>query len=105
MENNVRNKSSRSRRSKQQVLDLLDEFERAGLGVKEFCIKHGINRAGFYKWQSRYKDKPDQSVNPAGFADLHITSSTLQGSLFAEVQGIKIYQPVAAAYLKELLLQ
>jgi len=34
---------------------------------------------------------------------LQITSSFSGIALFAEVKGIRIYQPVTAAYLKELL--
>jgi hypothetical protein len=47
-----------------------------------------------------------ESAMQMGFTRLQINPSlpvTNQG-LFAEVGSIKIYQPVAAAYLKELLL-
>jgi hypothetical protein len=60
---------------------------------------HNIGKATFHKWQSRYKSKTGKQAEAAGFATLQVSSSI---ALFAEVKGIKIYQPVNAAYLKEL---
>ena len=86
----------RRRRSHAEILNLLSEYSKTNASVKQFCITHNINKASFHKWQSRYKTK-----QPAGaFVPLQVTSSIV---LFAEVKGIKIYQPVPAAYLKELL--
>jgi hypothetical protein len=108
----ITNKPRRRRRSQHEILNLLNEFEKAGVSVKEFCGLHSISKATFHKWQSRYKTKKEQEDKPtglptgqAGFADLHITPSTATANevLFAEVKGIKIYQPVTASYLKELL--
>jgi hypothetical protein len=98
----VTNKPRRMRRSQQQILNLLSEFEKSQVSVKDFCLMYNIGKATFHKWQSRYKSKPDQP-KPAGFADVQIIAPSLKGLLFAEVSGIKIYQPVAATYLKELL--
>jgi hypothetical protein len=102
-------KPVRTRRSHAEVLNLLTEFEKANVSVKEFCNTHRISRAAFYKWQSRDKSKK-QGRKPTGFAALQITSSSSSADalLFAEVKGpdsyrVKIYQPVSAAYLKELL--
>lgn len=97
------NNPRRRRRSNGEILILLNEFEKAGVSVKEFCILHGISKAAFHKWQSRYKTKRQQKYKPGGFAELHITPSTATEVLFAEVKGIRIYQPVTAFYLKELL--
>jgi hypothetical protein len=99
----IMNKSPRQRRSQEAIRNLLNEFENAGVSVNEFCNTHRISRAAFYKWQSRHKSKK-QGNRPAGFANLHIIPSTSpMHALFAEVKGIKIYQPVSAAYLNELL--
>jgi hypothetical protein len=98
----ITDKPRRIRRNSNEILKLLDEFEKGQSSVKEFCLMHKIGKATFHKWQSRYKSKPDQP-KPAGFADVQIIAPALKGSLFAEVNGIKIYQPVSASYLKELL--
>jgi hypothetical protein len=102
----------RHRRSGQQVQELLELFAKSNLSVKDFCRQHSISRANFHKWKSRYKSKPDGKekilglpVRQAGFATLDVVSSlhaTVPG-LFAEVKGIRIYQPVSASFLKELL--
>lgn len=101
----IANKPGRTRRNRQEILRLLDEFKKTDVSRKEFCLTHGISKASFHKWQSRYKNKTKVQTKPTGFADLQIISSSshLHATLFAEVKGIKIFQPVAATYLKELL--
>ena len=98
-------KPPRIRRSYQQILSLLDEFEKENMSVIDFCQEHGIGKATFHKWKSRYQYKSEKKKRAPGFARLHIAASPANSVaiLFAEVQGIKIYQPVTASYLKELL--
>ncbi len=43
----------RSRFSEEQIIGILKEHQ-AGLGAKEFCRKHGVSDATFYKWRSKY---------------------------------------------------
>jgi hypothetical protein len=96
---------ARYRRSKQQIEELLNLFAKSNSGVKDFCGEHNISPANFHKWKSRYRSKPQVKKNASGFARLDIVSlpqATLQG-LFAEVNGIRIYQPVSAVYLRELI--
>lgn len=82
---------------------MLKEFTDGGLTIKEFCILHNITEAVFHKWRSRYSD--GLSNNKDGFVTLKQTgaSRVLNETLFAEVNGIRIYQVVSAGYLKELL--
>lgn len=91
---------ARHRRSKQQIEELLNLFAKGNCGVKDFCKDHNISRANFHKWKSRYRSNQKDEKKASGFARVDIIS--LPG-LFAEVKGIRIYQPVSAAYLKELL--
>lgn len=95
---------SRTRRNKQQIQDLLKEFEQSNLSAKDFCKKHQISRPNFHKWKSRYNSKRIFKNKNAGFATVEVVDlpGALQ-SLFAEVKGIRIYQPVSASFLKELL--
>lgn len=92
--------SARHRRSKQQIQHLLNLFAKSNSRVKDFCKEHNISPANFHKWKSRYKSNLAGKKNASGFARMDIVS--LPG-LFAEVNGIRIYQPVSAAYLKELV--
>ena len=98
--------NKRTRRSSQEIKLLLEKFDSSEVSAREFCKAHDISEGGFYKWQARYKNKSKQAQKPGGFTPVHITPSPSahdMSGLFAEVGGIKIYQVVAASYLKELL--
>lgn len=98
------NKLVKSRRTITQIYSLLDEFEKSNADIPTFCTSHNICKATFHKWCSRYKMKPARQEGSYGFTTVQIKGSAdSEVSLFAEVRGIKIYQPVTASYLKELL--
>lgn len=98
------NKISRLRRSHKQIEELLEGFEKGNSNIAEFCELHSISKATFHKWKSRYRTKTQKNAKGIGFARLKIPMRALDtpSGLFAEVNGIKVYQPVAATYLKEL---
>lgn len=100
------NKQSSSRRSKAQMLELLNEFDTSDrIPVMEFCKLHQISKASFYSARSRYRIVDASKQQPTGF--IAITQPTYKepcGNLFAEVNGIRLYQFVAADYLKALVL-
>lgn len=100
------NKSLRLRRTQDQIHQLLEEFDRVNLSVSDFCVLHHISRTTFHKWQSRYERKAVGNSKPVGFVRLKIQTPdpNSPGVLFAEVHGIKLYQPVTASYLKELVV-
>lgn len=92
------------KRNKEQVLHLLAEYEKShGLTIKQFCQQHGISEGVFYSYRSRYRSKSKANENSGSF--IAISAPPLREStctLFAEVNGIKIYQTVPADYLKTL---
>jgi hypothetical protein len=98
--------ATRGRYSTDQIISLLDQFDKGNVSLKKFCSDHGISEATMYNWRKRFLDR---KVNKGGNfieiiqtkPDVEIPDST--GGLFAEVQGISIYQPVSAAYLKALI--
>lgn len=90
-------KTFRRRRTQAQIQQLLSQFAKSNVSVADFCKTNDIYPANFHKWKSRYK-KQDKPTPVSGFAVLDISSP----GLFAEVNGIRIYQLVDAAYLKEL---
>ena len=94
-------KNSRVFRSKQEIARLLKEHAQSGLSVKAFCAGLPIAEGTFYHWKKKFSKDIGATGKP-GFAPIEIVPPTGHG-LFAEVRGIKIYQPVSAAYLKELL--
>jgi len=95
----------RHRRNKQQIQKLLKLHSASNVSVKDFCREHNIHPAVFYKWKNRYKGKVGNNPKFTGFTTLDIVEGLPAGlpRLFAEVKGIRIYQPVSALFLKELM--
>ena len=94
-----------SRRSKDQMLELLKAFDKNhGMTVKAFCAHHKITEASFYTARKRYRSANSSKQKTSGF--IAIPSPAFKespGPLFAEVNGIKLYQAVPADYLKALI--
>ena len=96
--------SGSGKRTREQILQILSLYEKSqGLTVKEFCRQHNISEGSFYSFRSRYGFKNKAKDKTGGF--IAIAPPMLKDSptaLFAEVNGIKIYQAVSADYLKFL---
>ena len=90
--------AKRPRRSAKEIKELLVLFESSGVSAKQFCADNRISTAVFYKWRERYRTQEEKT----DFIPLQVTSSA-SIALFAEVNGIRIYQAVSASFLKELL--
>ena len=96
-------RSTRIVRSDEEILTLLDEFDKSNLSIKEFCELSDISEATYYNWKNKFR-KFDKKNDAPGFATLQISHEQVaEYGLFAEVNGIRLYQAVPAAYLKELL--
>lgn len=92
------------RRSRQELTSLLKKFEKCeGITAKAFCQLHQITESAFYRFRARYHKKAE-AAKQAGFIEIkpHTVAEERPGILFAEVKGIKLYQPVSADYLKTL---
>ena len=87
-------------RSKSEIRDLLAQQQQSGLSVKFFCDDRGIPAGTFHNWKKRYCSEPEP-INIEAFTRLQ--PDRLPVGLFAEVNGIKLYQAVSAGYLKELV--
>lgn len=92
----------RMRRTQQQIGELLSQYEQDGYSVKEFCQMNGLNPGNFHKWLARRKEPGSSNPASSGFSKVVLQSPPAE-HLFAEVSGIRLYQPVSAAYLKELV--
>ena len=86
--------SRRRFRNKSSIMDLLKEQLQSGMSVKSFCAGRDIAEGTFYNWKKRYS-KEEKIIDASAFASLHIDTEVREG-LFAEVKGIRIYQPVSA---------
>jgi hypothetical protein len=97
----ITGKKIRVFRGEEAILKLLEECVKSNLSVKGFCEANNIAQASFHNWKKKYGKR---TIKQTGFTSLQITPAVVvQSALFAEVNNVKIYQPVAAAYLKELL--
>jgi len=94
---------SRQFRSKAVILDLLKAHQQSGLSIQAFCVEQNIATGNFHRWKKQHSTEAiiDQAA-VAGFSNLQIEQAPTE-RLFAEVKGIRFYQPVTAAYLKELV--
>ncbi|WP_276505085.1 IS66 family insertion sequence element accessory protein TnpA [Terrimonas pollutisoli] len=87
-------------RRRSEILDLLREQQESGLSVRVFCAERSIAEGSFHNWKKRYGSEGSAANNNA-FARVQVEA--VAAGLFAEVNGIKLYQPVSAGYLKELV--
>ena len=85
-------------------MQLLALFEKQPCSVEEFCTSNNISKVTFHKWRSRYAATHRTNNAFGGFATFHYEANSDTPMLFAEVNGIRIYQPVAASFLKDLLV-
>ena len=89
------------------MFSLITEQATSGQSIKSFCNKHGIPNGNWYYWLKRYKERNLQSPNGNGsFTLLEITPDVVdsrESGVFAEYKGMKIYHPVPASFLKELI--
>ena len=105
MEQNQQLTATRQRtvRSEEQILSILEEYDKSGYSVKEYCEVSDINEATFYSWIKKHRSKPEEEEK--GFAPIEVIPTLVHSKprLFAEIGNIKLYKEVSAEYLKTLL--
>ena len=95
-----------SRRNKIQMLELLSQYDgNPGMTVKDFCSLHQISKGSFYSARKRHRSAGTLKQKSSGFISIGRPAyKEPAGRLFAEVNGIKLYQAVPADYLKALIV-
>lgn len=104
-ESNVGVEPKKTGGNREVMSALLQEYEGSPMTVKTFCRSHDIKEGTFYYWRKRLGNKESNSGRSGGFLSVEIKDAAVAASgsgLFAEVDGIRIYRPVAAEYLKAL---
>jgi len=92
-----------------KIWSILQEYDKQdSLSVTEFCKGHKIHKSTFYNWKKRYANKDIVSEKPKGFLPVEVTNPSYgplsnTPTLFAEVNGIRLYHFVSADYLKSLI--
>lgn len=104
-----RRKSKGSQYSHEKILSMLLEYAKQDdLTVVDFCKLHKIHKSTFYNWRKLYANKNIVPGKPNSFLPVEVTTPSYPAisftpTLFAEVNGIRLYQFVPADYLKTLL--
>ena len=109
---NKATKKQVTRRTEEEKLSLILEWEKSGLSIASFCRQHNLADSQFYSWKKNYR--PQNERHPQNeFIPLQITAAPAaitqdSPSLYAELVlagggSIKFYQPVAATYLRTLI--
>lgn len=88
-----------ARKTEQEIMKLMDVFSKSDVSIRSFCEANNVTTSSFHYWKKKYRRSAEDSRGKTGFSTLEISTSA---ALFAEVGNIKIYQPVSAAYLREL---
>lgn len=96
---NISSVKRRLFRSKSEILELLGQQQQSGLNIQAFCNLHSIPSGSFHNWKKKFSSG-DASSTASSFTPVQLKAAAQQ--LFAEVNGIRLYQPVSAGYLKEL---
>lgn len=92
-----------SRRNKQQLLELIAEYDKTpGITIKDFCKLNKVTQGSFYTARKRHQAAVKKQTS--GFIAIkRPVSDQTVATLFAEVKGIKLYQHVPVDYLKALI--
>lgn len=89
-------------RSEGEIMQLVEEYEKSGFSVKDFCEVTDISEGVFESWLKKHRSKGKLKT---GFAPIEVTGEMPGNTpqLFAEIGNIKIYRQVPAEYLKTLI--
>ena len=101
----MRNKKPKVKKE-DYMFSLIAEQVNSGHSIKSFCSQHGISTSTWFYWQKKYQQRNLESPNDKGsFTVLQIAPemNPVESNLFAEYKGMKIYHPVPAYFLKELI--
>jgi transposase-like protein len=100
-----------TKRSEQEKLKLIEQWEVSGQAIKTFCDGHGFSDSLFHSWLNKYR-RGKRAVQPEEpFVALVLEEPTTNQSpgVYAEIvlangSHIKLYQRVDAAYIRQLLV-
>ncbi len=99
------------KRTEQEKLHLIDQWEKSGLPIKTFCSLHNFSDSLFHTWLNKYRRNRKTVTMQKKFIPLQVTSLPLvnnPGSLYAEVitstgTQVRFYQPVSGDLLCKIL--
>lgn len=94
-----------NRNNKEEIMSILNTWQRSGLSVFDFCKQERIHRSKFYYWKKRYIESP-VVTEASGFVKMELGRAPSE--LFCEVVGsggtrLLFYNDVEASYLRTFL--
>lgn len=90
------------RRTSQEIQLILQQYRESGATAASFCQQHGLNEGTLHTWRKRYRVAVESAKPTGSFVKVQV-NDTMLPALFAEVRGIRLYQPVSPAFLISLL--
>jgi transposase-like protein len=99
------------RRTEQQKLDLIDQWEKSGLPIKTFSEQHKFSDSIFHSWLNKYRRNKKTLPAERSFLPLHLSQSAVVSTdvpPYAEIitangNQVKLFQPVTVDFLRKLL--
>ena len=77
------------KRTEQEKLDLIDQWEKSGQPIKTFCDQHDFSDSVFHTWLNKYQRGRKYTKQQKGFVPLHITSNSFMSednrTFYAEI--------------------
>jgi transposase-like protein len=64
------------KRTEQEKLDLIDQWEKSGLAIKTFCDQHQFSDSIFHTWLNKYRRGKKSAKQPTQFLPLQIASNS-----------------------------
>lgn len=89
-----------------KMKEIVSKYAASGKTVTQYCAANKIKEKTFYYWLRKYRKTNTTILTKPTILPINIDSISIQGEsqpLFAELLGIKIYQPVPAEYLLTLI--
>ncbi|SHN45658.1 hypothetical protein [Chitinophaga sp. CF418] len=89
-----------------RMKEIVSNYPGSGKTVKQYCAANKIKEKTFYYWLRKYRDTKVPILTKPNILPVNLDLISVPGDcqpLFAELLGIKIYQPVAAEYLLALI--
>lgn len=76
------------RRTEQEKLNLIDQWEKSGLPIKTFCEQHHFSDSIFHTWLTKYGRSKKSAKLQTEFIPLHVGSHSavdVDGKCYAEI--------------------
>lgn len=89
----------------QKMFDIIEQWNKSDLPIKEFCIQRQIANATFHYWLKKYRNKDEGKS--AAFIPIRV-KEIKSGPVFAELslpdgRRLMFYQSLECSFVKSLL--